>query len=252
MMNAVSSELMQSVPLYLRLARNIEADILEGRLPVGAQLPSEAAMMSEYGVSRATVRKAVDLVEQKGLVKRRQGVGTLVHRRTLVRPLAFRSLYQDLDRPGAPPPETRVLLFEEVKCTVEVQQWCKDLAIGEPLIHFRRLRLSGDVPVAILENWMRVGDVSFTEHQLEQTSLYQLIADSGSERWAAHQELGARLCNAEEASLLEETEGNPLLTMTRASYDKQNRLLEFGIHAYSAARHVFRQNLVLQEEENLE
>src|ERR1700685_4862433 len=54
--------------------------IMSGKLPVGAKLPSEQEMMKGMGVSRTVVREAVSALRARGLVNTRQGAGGLVHR----------------------------------------------------------------------------------------------------------------------------------------------------------------------------
>ena len=68
-------------PLYSRIQRDISESITAGEYPPGARIPSEAALAERYGVTRMTVRQAVDGLIGKGLVTRRQGSGTYVLRR---------------------------------------------------------------------------------------------------------------------------------------------------------------------------
>lgn len=66
------------VPLYFQLARDLRQQIAGGRLKPGAALPTEEQLCAQYGVSRITVRRAVDDLIVEGLVMRRRGVGTFV------------------------------------------------------------------------------------------------------------------------------------------------------------------------------
>lgn len=65
-------------PAYQQIADDIRSRILDGTLSEGDKLPSEAELMSDYGVSRIVVRMAVELLESEGLVTKRQGKGTFV------------------------------------------------------------------------------------------------------------------------------------------------------------------------------
>ena len=67
-------------PLYQIVAESLIAAIQRGEHPVGSELPSETALCARFNVSRNTVREAVRLMEQAGLVSRRQGIGTRVER----------------------------------------------------------------------------------------------------------------------------------------------------------------------------
>jgi GntR family transcriptional regulator len=66
-------------PLKTRLHRELKERIADGHYPPGIQLPSEAEMVEQYGVSRSTVRSALSALEAEGLIVRRWGVGTFVN-----------------------------------------------------------------------------------------------------------------------------------------------------------------------------
>ena len=65
-------------PRYLRVQRALEERVASGLYPVGGLLPTEAALAAEFDTSRFTVREALRHLTERGLVKRRQGVGTRV------------------------------------------------------------------------------------------------------------------------------------------------------------------------------
>src|SRR5262245_56339344 len=65
-------------PLYLHIASVLQSRIVEGRYPVSSQLPAEAELTDEFDTSRNTVREALRLLVERGLVRRRQGAGTVV------------------------------------------------------------------------------------------------------------------------------------------------------------------------------
>lgn len=64
--------------VYLQIARIIRDRIINGELPVGAQVPSGSQMRKEWGVNRLTGAQAVDELRRAGLVVTRPGVGTFV------------------------------------------------------------------------------------------------------------------------------------------------------------------------------
>ncbi len=64
------------VPLYRQVSNDLAQAILRGTIPAGAAVPTEEALCAQYSVSRITVRKALDELEERHLVVRRQGVGT--------------------------------------------------------------------------------------------------------------------------------------------------------------------------------
>jgi len=69
-----------ALPLYQVVVRALQAEIVRGLYPVGTPLPSEAALASRFNISRHTVRQALRVLREHGLVKAHQGLGTIVQR----------------------------------------------------------------------------------------------------------------------------------------------------------------------------
>jgi GntR family transcriptional regulator len=65
-------------PLYLHIASVLQGRITDGHYPVASQLPAESELTTEFDTSRNTVREALRLLVERGLVRRRQGAGTVV------------------------------------------------------------------------------------------------------------------------------------------------------------------------------
>ena len=66
--------------MYEELADFLEARIRAGNIPLGARLPGEQAMREQYGVGLSTVRKAIELLQNRGLVTTRPSKGSYVNR----------------------------------------------------------------------------------------------------------------------------------------------------------------------------
>src|SRR5690606_38561829 len=67
-----------AVPLYMQVARTLKDEIISGVYPVGSLLPTEDGLCERFSVSRYTVREALRLLRDDGLVSSRQGAGTMV------------------------------------------------------------------------------------------------------------------------------------------------------------------------------
>lgn len=92
------------VPLYFQLAQQLEAAVEQGRLAPGALLGNEVDLAARLGLSRPTVRQAIQSLVDKGLMVRRRGVGTQVVHSKVRRPLELSSLYDDLEAAASAPP----------------------------------------------------------------------------------------------------------------------------------------------------
>ena len=228
-------------PLYFQLARAIEGAITGGALPAGSRLDNELLLAEKYGLSRPTVRRAVQELVDKGLLVRKRGVGTQVIQPHVHRSVELTSLYEDLARSGASP-TTAVLLLERVPAPAEVAGEL-DLSEGDEVVVVRRLRSSGGEPLALMTNYLP-GRFTPSVEDLTERGLYQYLRRQGVHLRVAHQRIGARLARVEEARLLEEPFRAAVLTMERIAFDDVGAPIEFGRHIYRASRYDFETTLV--------
>lgn len=228
-------------PLYYQLAQAIEGAITGGALPAGSRLENEILLAERYGLSRPTVRRAVQELVDKGLLVRKRGVGTQVIQPHVRRSVELTSLYEDLARAGETP-RTAVLSLERLPAPADVAEEL-DLAEGDEITVVRRLRRSRGEPLALMTNYLP-DRFRPTAEELSERGLYQYLRRQGVHLRVAHQRIGARLARAEEARLLEEPPRAALLTMERTAFDDQGLAVEHGRHVYRASRYEFETTLV--------
>lgn len=218
------------VPLYFQISSRIESAILSGVLPAGARLENEMALGGRLGLSRPTVRRAMQELVDKGLLVRSRGIGTQVVHGHLTRKVALTSLFEDLSMSGKRP--SSLVLTHEVMAAPTAVASVLGVQPGSAVFHLRRLRLADGVSFAILENYVPESFSALTAGQLERHSLYQLMRARGASMRVAKQKIGARTASAEEGELLEMGADGPVLTVDRTVYDNSGQALEFGSHCY--------------------
>ncbi|WP_371552709.1 MULTISPECIES: GntR family transcriptional regulator [unclassified Streptomyces] len=232
------------VPLYFQLSQQLEAAIEHGVLTPGSLLGNEIELAGRLGLSRPTVRQAIQSLVDKGLLVRRRGVGTQVVHSQVKRPLELSSLYDDLEAAGQRP-ETQVLVNTVEPASAEVAA-ALSVAEGSEVHRVERLRLAHGEPMAYLCNHLPPGLLKFDSAQLEATGLYRLMRATGITLHSARQSIGARAATAEEGERLGEPAGAPLLTMQRTTFDDTGRAVEFGSHTYRASRYSFEFQLLVR------
>lgn len=229
------------IPLYFQLAQRIERAIDSGELAPGASIEKETSLGERLGLSRTTVRRAMQELTQKGLLVRRRGIGTVVARTPGIRNMKLTSLFDDLSKDGREP-STQLLARRLVEVTPEVAKMlhCEP---GTEYLFLRRLRFSNGKPVALMENYVptRFNDIS--DEQLAERGLYQLIRARGARMKSAQQFIGARRPSEHEVELLEMENHDPVLTMDRVSYDPHGEPVEYGHHAYRPDLYTIEVNL---------
>jgi GntR family transcriptional regulator len=242
LVDAVLLDRSSPVPLYFQAAQALESAITSGKVPPGTRLDNEVLLADRLGLSRPTMRRAMQYLVDKGLIVRRRGVGTRVVQPKVRRSLQLTSLYDDLQT-GNQAPTTVVLSFGTVPASTAV---AAALAIEDnaPVLRVERLRSARGLPIAKMTNYVPDGLIDATAEQFASTGLYRLFRSAGILLHSATQTIGARNATASEARLLDEVKGAALLTMTRTAYDDHGIAVEYGTHAYAASRYSFEMSLL--------
>lgn len=242
LLGSVALDRTSPVPLYFQVAQSIEGWILDGSLQPGTRFDNEVQLAEQLGLSRPTMRRAMQYLVDKGVLVRRRGIGTIVVQPKVRRPLGLSSLYEDLAGSGQRP--TTQVLSLDVEPAAPVVAQALNLDVDTPVTVLVRLRSAAGRPIARMANYLPHTVIpglsdGLTRQSLEDHGLYQVIRGLGIQLHAADQTIGARTATAEEARLLDEPRGAALLTMQRTAYDDRGRAIEYGSHVYAASRYSF-------------
>ncbi len=230
------------VPLYFQVSSAVEQAIRSGAIPPGARLENEIAIGQRLGLSRPTIRRAMQELVDKGLLVRRRGIGTQVVQGQVTRPVELTSLYEDL-KSAHHEPGTRVLEHDTRPAAANVAE-ALGITTGADVVFLRRQRSTDGIPVAVLENYLPIEFADISTEQLETKGLYQLLRGRGVTIRVANQKIGARRAHGDESELLDIDKGGPVLTMERVAFDSSGRAVEFGHHCYRPDMYSFETTLV--------
>ena len=230
------------VPLYHQISTRLEEAIRSGQLPPGSRLENELALSERLGLSRPTIRRAIQELVDRGLIVRRRGIGTQVVHGAVTRKVELTSLWDDLARTGQKP--TTELLTHEVVDADEIVADQLGLSLGDPVLHIRRLRSADGVPMAILENFLPATMAEIGPDDLVERGLYDVLRGKGIAMRIARQTIGARRSSVAESKLLDIDRAGPVLTMDRTAYDAAGLAAEYGHHCYRPDLYSFEITLV--------
>ena len=231
-----------SIPLYCQISTRLEHAIRDGRIPPGARLENETAIASRLGLSRPTVRRAIQELVNRGLVVRRRGVGTQVVQTRMSRPVKLTSLYDDLTHMGRHP-STRVLSVTRFSGDADAAARL-GLNPDSEIVKIRRLRFAEGTPMAILENLLPPEHADIASEDLESRGLYEILRTRGVAVRIANQTFSARRTMHDEHELLDIAKGSPILTVERLTFDHNGRVVEVGNHSYRPDLYSFETTLV--------
>src|SRR6267378_8701101 len=139
--------------LYSRVETVLASEIAHGYLNVGDQLPTEDSLIARFGVSRITVRRAIQNLVSRGLVEIRRGKGTFVTAPKIMQDLKELSGFvEDMHVLGRKP-TARVISKEIVTADATVASHLA-LTKGERIVRIRRVRLTDGVPLSFDETYL--------------------------------------------------------------------------------------------------
>lgn len=221
-------------PLYLQLVEELENKI-HGSLLSNDKLPSERELTQIYGVSRITVRLALQELENKGLVYRKHGKGTYVSEITdsAVDLSATYSFTEQMKKMGKEP-QTKILSFRLVEASESVAQQMQ-INVGQQVFEMERLRLANHVPMMIERTYVPYSLFEgLTEEMLSKRSLYDIFYEEFDQVIRlADEEFYASIAFDNEADLLDIDSGDPVLHLLRKTYSSKNIVIEY---TFSIAR----------------
>jgi len=219
--------------------------IVGGELAPGSRLPGEPALATEHAVSRVTVRRALDLLETEGLVRRKPGSGTFVHDTREVRPIVadLSNVLSHLIEMGRRT-DVKLLSFGYVTPSESIAE-SLGLKPGERVQRSVRVRLIDGAPFSYLTThvpeWL---GLTYSEAELATRPLLELIERSGVTTERAAQAISATLAGPEAAQALGLEIGSPLLALTRVVYESSGRGVEHLHALYRPDRYAFHMDLV--------
>ena len=164
---------------------------------------------------------------------RKPGVSTPVVMAKVRRPIELASLYDDPDTAGRDS-HTSMLSFTIVKASDSTAR-ALSIPEGAAVYAVERLRYVRNIPLALMRHEIPASIVTFTEKDLEERGLHEILRSHGAAPRIVSETIGARAATAAEARILKETRGAPLLTMERTAYDEHGRAVEHGQHLYRAS-----------------
>jgi DNA-binding GntR family transcriptional regulator len=218
------------VPLYFQVAEQLERAIHEGELVAGDRIANEVTWADQLGVSRPTMRQAIQLLVDKGMLVRKRGVGTQVVRAPIRRTVELTSLYDDLKRSGH---HTSTDVLDLSRTGADEQTATRlGVPVGTPLWRLERVRHVDGKPLALMRNYVPESVTDLVGVDFTGTGLYELFRSRAIHLRVAHQTICARLADSRESELLGVAVADALLTMERTSYDDGGRAVEYADHLY--------------------
>jgi GntR family transcriptional regulator len=214
-------------PLHEQLSEQLTN--LVGELGSGGRLPTEEELMKTYGVSRTTVRRAVQALVEMGMLTRRQGHGTFVTPTHISHPLDHLRPFFETRNTLGKAPTTRLVDFEWI--TGEAVPVELRLSTHPSALRFRRLYATDGTPHALADITLRE-DLArgISRADAESRAAYRLLEGAGAMLKEARCTVSCTPAGAELASLLGIKRSQPVLLWRRMTVDTDDRPVEVTSH----------------------
>nr|WP_306238589.1 GntR family transcriptional regulator [Ornithinimicrobium sp. HY1745] len=144
------------LPIHEQISEALRTRIRSGDLPVGSRLPTETALMSQFGVARGTVRRALRTLNEQGIVQTLQGKGTYVRSGRPEPSIAQTLVGLSESLSYSEKSLTTTVLQQQIIPASGISRFPTPLEPAEQLLSLDRIRFLDGVPVARLKNWVRL------------------------------------------------------------------------------------------------
>jgi GntR family transcriptional regulator len=215
-------------PLYAQVEATLEANIADGVLPPGSQLPNEDALVERFAVSRTTIRKAIQNLTSRGLIEIRRGKGTFVTQPKITQELTeLTGFVEDMLAQGRTP-SARLISAEVVAANERVAQQLA-LTVGARVMRIQRVRLADGVAMSFDETYLppEIGEKIVT-HDLDAEPIFALLEQKyGLPLVEAEYRLEAVSADPSAAEALAIDAGSPLFLIERTSYCAGMRPIDY-------------------------
>jgi GntR family transcriptional regulator len=211
-------------------------DLIE-QLSVGDSIPSERQLSQDLGVSRLTIRAALDELAREGLLIRRRGAGTFVSEPKIAQELTMSSFTDDIRSRGMTP-GSRTLELDVVQAGARLGR-VLHVSPSEPVVVAKRLRLADRETMAIETLHVRESLIpGLSKNDLENGSFYELLRNRyGIEIVGGQQTIEPTVTNEDESSALGVPLHSPAFLFERVTRSESGEIVEFVSSIYRGDRY---------------
>ena len=226
------------LPAYLQIHDQIKKEIDEEVWQIGQRLPSERDLAETFQVSRMTLRQAITLLVEEGVLERRVGSGTFVASTRVQEKMRGTTSFTEIMKSQGNTPSSQLLADRR---TLPSKQEVEKLGIEktENIIRMERVRYADKLPVvyevaSIPEKFIK----NFDKEEIT-SHFFQTLQEHGYKIGKSQQTIYARLAKEKIAHYLEIPRGHAILALTQVSYFEDGTAFEYVKSQYVGERFEF-------------
>lgn len=226
------------IPAYIRIHDDIKEQIDLGNWKIGQRLPSERDLADHYNVSRMTLRQAITLLVEEGILTRKVGSGTFVTSSRVQERMRGTTSFTEIIKSQGKSPSSQLLLYERHHPNDQEVRYLH-VTPHSYIIRMERIRYADGIPVlfevtSIPEKLFKTfNKTDISEH------LFQTLVNHGYEIGKSRQTISAQNVNSKVAEYLHIPVNSAVLTLTQVSYLADGSPFEYVRSQYAADRFEF-------------
>ncbi|MGT2932676.1 GntR family transcriptional regulator [Streptococcus catagoni] len=226
------------LPAYIKIHDIIKKDIEQGIWPIGNRLPSERDLADQFHVSRMTLRQAVTMLVEEGILERRIGSGTYVASHRVRDKMRGTTSFTEIVHSQGKTPSSKLLSYQkQLASDTEIKEL--NLNPTDYVIRMERIRYADKLPLvyevaSIPEKYIKeMKRKEITEH------FFKTLVSHGFEIGKSRQTIYAKTASERVASYLGVSRGHAILALTQISYFTNGNPFEYVRSQYVGDRFEF-------------
>ncbi|MCK1234764.1 GntR family transcriptional regulator [Streptococcus uberis] len=226
------------LPAYIKIHDAIKKDIDEGVWLIGDRLPSERDLADHFEVSRMTLRQAVTLLVEEGILERRVGSGTYVASHRVRDKMRGTTSFTEIVHSQGKIPSSKLISYQrQLASDTEIKEL--QLEPSDYVIRMERIRYADNIPLvfevaSIPEKFIKdMKRDEITEH------FFKTLVSHGFEIGKSRQTIYAKTASERVASYLSVSRGHAILALTQVSYFSNGNPFEYVRSQYVGDRFEF-------------
>lgn len=229
-----------TIPLFEQLKKELKEKIKSGIYMPGQKIPTEAELSKIYGVSRITIRRAVEELSKEGILTKIQGKGTFVQEKRLSRKIEHTISFSDACIANHMIPGSHVNKREVFPPHSHPIQESGCFG-NDSVVYIQRIRTADDVPIMCENNYYPYSTYSFLLTEPLDVPLYNLLKNKYNIEigCSLHSHIDVLRASSNNAKLLKIAPGEPLFLLYTEMYDKHNNLIHVGEQYIVGSRYRF-------------
>lgn len=229
-----------TITLFDQIETDLKEKIKEGIYRPGQKIPTEAELIEAYGVSRITIRRAIEDLTKEGILMKKQGKGTFVQEKKIFRKISHTVSFTEACSLSSMTSSSYTSM-RRILQPGELDIPESDLFSGESVIYIQRIRMADNIPVICENNYFPYSRFSFLLNENLDGSLYQLLEHNYEIHVGKphNSYIDASYAGKDISEMLNVAPSEPIFLMSTEMYDTHNELIHVGKQYIVSARYRF-------------